>query len=499
MIGEERRRKPRRGSLARNFIHLGLGQVATTVLTILFSAALGRMLGDHDYGVMYLLTSIATFIFVVAEWSQGAILIRDAARDHEATGNLLGSALATRLVLALIGCVVAFIGMSVMGYEMHTRLMAGLLILCWIPQYLAYSVGWAFRSWERMDRDAILNVTIKLAMLLTTVTCLSLGGHLTVLMLTWSIAGCVGVVMALFMYKRLHMPKIVATAATMRSLMRSGAPLVVMSLTIFLEPVINTNILFRLTGADVVGWYGAAWVIAGSLLAPATVLSSAMYPRLSMALGDKVEFKRTFDRSFRIILLLAVLGGVGTYLFANVPVKIIYGDKFAAAGDNLRAFAPVLVLMYLDMFLGLATVAAGKTTRLAIAKVGAVALTTALAFWLIPYCHARFGNGGLGVMYAMALGEIVMLTANALLVPEVFDGRTLGNLVRSLLAGAATVLLFELLPALNPFLGIPLCVIAFGVAALLTGAVRRSDLDTFLGTLKKKPPLASDVEARADQ
>lgn len=495
MMGSERRRKPRRGSLARNFIHLGLGQAATTVLTILFSGTLFRMLGDSAFGLLYLLTTIATFTFVVAEWSQGAILIRDAARNHESTGNLLGSALVTRVGLALIGCVVAFIGMWVLGYEAHTRLLACLLILCWIPQYLAYSVGWAFRSWERMDRDAVLNVTIKLAMLLGTIACLSLGGQLMGLVLTWSIAGSVGIAMALFMYRRLHMPKIVATAATMRSLMRDGAPLVVMSLTIFLEPLINTNILFRLTESSVVGWYGAAWTIAGSLLAPATVLSSAMYPRLSMALGDKVEFKRTFDKSFRLILLLAVLGGVGTFLFADVPVKLIYGETPAA--ETLRAFAPVLVLMYLDMFLGLATVAAGKTTRLAIAKVGAVALTTGLAFLLIPYCHSRFGNGGLGVMYAMVLGEIVMLTANALLVPEVFDGRTLGNLFRSLLAGAATVLLFELLPAFTPFLGIPLCVLAFGVAALLTGAVKRSDVETLLGTLKKKPPLPSEVQERA--
>jgi hypothetical protein len=61
------------------------------------------------------------------------------------------------------------------------------------------------------------------------------------------------------------------------------------------------------------------------------------------------------------------------------------------------------------------------------------------------------------------------------------------------------VLLFELLPAMTPFIGIPLCVAAFGAAALLTGAVRRSDVETLLGTLKKKPPQPAEVQARADQ
>jgi O-antigen/teichoic acid export membrane protein len=486
MIFSERRRKPRRSSLTRNLVHLGLGQVGTTILTILLSATLARLLGASDFGLLYLLTSIATFTFVIAEWSQGAILIREAARNHDTTGDLLGSTLLTRVAFALVGCVCVFAGLWVLGYDLRTRLLGSLLILCWLPQYLAYSIGWAFRAWERMDRDAVLNITIKLAMLLVTITCLELGGGLSVLVLTWAVAGSAGLAMGLFIYRRLHMPRIAASASTMRVMFLDGAPLVVMSLTVFLEPLINTNILYRLTSSTVVGWYGASWTIAGSLLAPATVLGWAMYPRLSIALDDKAEFRATFDKSFRLVLLLAVLGAVGTYLFANVPVKIIYGENFAAAATNLRAFAPVLLLMYVDIFLGLAAVALGRTTRLAIAKVVAVVVSAVAAFAFVPYSQERFGNGGLGVMFALTFGELLMLTANAILVPEIFDRRAVGNVCRSLGAGAATLLLFQLLPHFTPLLGIPLCVIVFAGAAMLTGAVTKSEVETLLGNLRKK-------------
>ncbi len=84
-----------------------------------------------------------------------------------------------------------------------------------------------------------------------------------------------------------------------------------------------------------VGWFGAAWVIAGTLIAPATVLDSAMYPRLSAASGNPAEFKRTFAMSFRPLFLLAVLTSAGTWLFAEVPVQLIYGlDKFGRASKS---------------------------------------------------------------------------------------------------------------------------------------------------------------------
>jgi O-antigen/teichoic acid export membrane protein len=314
--------------------------------------------------------------------------------------------------------------------------------------------------------------------------------------LSWSLAGTIGLAMALFMYRRLRLPGIVASLATARGLLQDGAPLVLMSLTIFLEPVINNQILFGLTSPTVVGWYGAAWTIGGTLLAPATILSSAMYPRLSRALGDKAEFKRTFSMSLRPIMLLAVLGAVGTFLFAYVPINVIYSlEKAAPSAQILRAFAPVLLLMYLDMFLGLAAVAAGKTTQLAITKIVAVALTAGLAFLLIPVCERRFGNGGLGVMFAMGIGELWVFAVNTILITEVFDRRTIGNMCRFLIAGAATVLLFWYTPAITPFLGIPLCVLVFGGLALAVGAVRRSDFDMLLGSLRRATGPAQDGAA----
>jgi len=472
--------------MVRNFMHLGLGQVATTILTILLSYAVARALSPSDFGLMYLLTSITTFAYVVVDWGHGSYIIREAARHPDKAGELLGSALALRTAVALFACVVVVAATWVLGYDVRTRVLSGALMIGWLPQYLGLSFGWIFRSRERMDREAQLNVVLKLVTLIASIACLALGAHVQGLILAWSIAGCLTLVLAIAMYRGLHLPTLTASVVTARQLLHGGAPIFAMTLAVAIQPFVNANILYKMASPEVVGWFGAAWVIAGTLIAPATVLDSAMYPRLSATAGNAVEFKRTFDISFRPLLLLAVLGAAGTYLFAEVPVKLIYGlDKFRPAADTLRAFAPTLFLLFIDIFLSMVILAAGKSVRLAGVKVASVALTTGLVFILVPLWQARFSNGGVGVMYAMAIGELPMFVAAVILIREVIDRHTISDVIRSLAAGAATVLLFRLMPPFTSFLAIPLCVLVFGGLSLLIGAVRKSDIEALLSSSRK--------------
>ncbi len=313
-------------------MHLGLGQVATTILTILLSATLARSLGAPDFGLLYLLTAIATFAYVVVDWGHGPYIVREVARNPDRSGDLLGSAMVVRTVVAALSCVVAVASTWALGYDVRTRVLAGALIVAWMPQALGMSFGWVFRGHERMDRDALLNVALKLATLLASIACLAWGGRLLGLIAAAAVAGSLTIAISIGMYRSMQLPRITVSLSTARELLRDGAPFLAIALAVAVEPYFNANILFKMSSPEVVGWYGAAWNIAGTLLAPVTILGATMYPRLSAAAGNPTEFKRAFDMSFRPLLLVAALGAVGTYLFSDVAVGLIYGLRKFASG-----------------------------------------------------------------------------------------------------------------------------------------------------------------------
>ncbi len=63
------------GTVARNAFHLVLGQIASTIMAIAFSAVLGRSLGAHGYGLYYLITTLTMFAFVIVEWGQPLVVL----------------------------------------------------------------------------------------------------------------------------------------------------------------------------------------------------------------------------------------------------------------------------------------------------------------------------------------------------------------------------------------------------------------------------------------
>jgi O-antigen/teichoic acid export membrane protein len=488
----EQKSEPRRGGMARNFIHLGLGQAATTLLSAMLSFVVGRMLTTAEFGLMFLLYSICAFTFVVIDWGHGTLVIREASRHHGRAGELLGTTLTMRTIGAFLAAPIVFLVTWALDYPMLTRVLAVVVILSSLPQYLGLSFGWIFRSRERMDRDALINVVFKFSNLVFATTCLLLGGRVLGLMLVCGLAGCLTLFLAISIYRKLQLPALTTSKATSRELLRDGAPIFAMTLAVAIEPVVNANILFKMSSADVVGWYGAAWTIAGTLIAPATVLATAMYPRMSPAADDPVEFKRLVNVSFRPLLLLAVLGTVGTYLFAEVPVAIIFGlPKFAPSADIVRAFSLLLLLMYISLFLSTVALSLGRATRLATTKIIAVMMVVGMAFFLVPFCQERFGNGGLGVIFAMAIGELLIVCVSWAIVREAIDGRTVADLLRGLVAGAATLLLFKVIPDLSPFLGIPLCILVFGAVAWMVRLMKASDVQMLVASLRKKSPPAA--------
>jgi PST family polysaccharide transporter len=481
--------RPPRGGMVQNMVHLGLGQVATTVLTILLSAAIARTLGAADFGLLYLLTSVATFAYVFVDWGHGLYIPREVARRPERAGHLLGSVLALRAATALITCLVTMAIVWLIGYDLPIRGLAAITIISFLPMYLALSYAWIFRGRERMDFEAIITVVLKFSSLILSLICLALGGQVLALILVSIVSGSITFVVANALYRRLGLPPLTVTIATARELLRDGAPMLAILLAISVQPYINANMLYILAPPEVLGWYAAAWNMAGTLLSPAVIFTGTMYPRLSKVAARKGEFTLALRMAFRPLLLIALLGAIGTFLFADAGVSLIYSrQKFAPAGVILQAYAPTLLLLYVNMMFGMAILATGRTAPLAWAKLASLVVTTTLAVVLIPWSQARYANGGVGLMFALAGGELLMVVATVVFIRDVINKCMLIDLLRGLAVGAVTIAIMRLIPVVPWFVGVPLCIGVFLVLCLPVRLLNRNDLQLLIASFSKRGP-----------
>ncbi|HEX6736969.1 MAG TPA: oligosaccharide flippase family protein, partial [Vicinamibacteria bacterium] len=447
-----------RGTVARNALFLVAGQAATTVLAVAFSALLGRTLGAADFGVYYLVSTMAAFAYVLAEWGQPLLVIREAAREPARAGALLGSTLVLRAALALLVTVPAGLAAWALGYGARTTWLAVLLILALLPVFLAQAYGMVFRARDRMGRDAAVSVTNKAVLLAAAWPALALGAGIPGVVLATALAGLLALGLAAASHRLLDGPRLSVSAETSRELLAAGAPILAMTAAASVQPYLDAIILSRLAPAAAMGWYGAARNMLGTLLAPAAILGAAAYPQLARVSGDAQALRREVGAALRPVLFLGALAAVGTWLFAGTAVALVYGASgFGPAAAILEVFAPGLFLLFLDILLGNVIYACGGGSAFAAAKVASVAVGTALDFVLIPIFQRRYGNGGMGVVLAFALSELVVF-AGAL---RGLRRGTLGagaalDVARALGAAAATLLLFRLLPPLPAWAAVPL-------------------------------------------
>lgn len=476
-------------ALARNAFHLLLGQLCTTALAIVQSAALGRSLGPEDFGLYFLVTSMTTFAFVFVEWGQPLFVIREVARHPERAGGLLGSALLLRVVFAAAISVPAYVAAWLLGYDARTRGLSLLFIATTLPYFLAQGYGMVFRGRDHMGRDAAISIANKALGLALILPALAVGGSLGSVAIALGVAGMAALVFARRLYHRMDASPVRATRERAREILLGGLPIIAMSAAVSAQPYIDAVMLSKLAPANAVGWYGAARNVLGTLLAPAVILGAAAYPRLSRASSDPAQFRHEVRAALRPMLLLGALGGTGTYLFGDFAVSLIYGkSEFGPAASVLRWFSPGMFLLFVDMLLSNVLLAAGRPKGFAVAKVLSVAVSTGLNYLLIPFFQARYGNGGIGIVVAFALSELVVFVGVLFIIPR----GTLGagvprDFARALAAGGATALAIGALPPLAPLLAIPLCITLFGACSFALGLIRRDDVALVKSLLGPKP------------
>src|SRR5262245_59554917 len=223
------------GIVRRNAFHLLVGQIASTVLSIAFSAVLARMLGAADFGVYFLVMSLSNFAYVAVDWGQSVYLIRAVARRPEDAGVLLGSSLILRSAFAGLAVILTMLTACLLGYEMRIQLLAGLTVACLLPLALSQPYGYLFRGRDRMDLDAMVSVTAKALAAAMAIPALLLGGHLPTAILIQALAGAGALGVAILLARRIGLPAPSPNRATMWEIAAAGGSVAVFSLAVSVE------------------------------------------------------------------------------------------------------------------------------------------------------------------------------------------------------------------------------------------------------------------------
>jgi O-antigen/teichoic acid export membrane protein len=439
-------------------------------------------------GILYTVLAVSSFAYVIVDWGQGTYLVREMARGRTDEPRLIGSALLIRLAAVVLLSAVGVAVAVPLGYSGQIVVLTLLAMISGIPATLLAPFACSFRSRDRMDVDAFVNIVGKAMTLVATAVAMRLGGGLTEVILMQAVGGVSTLLAGAIAAVRLDIKLAAPAMKVLRELLRHGAPLAIFSLVIASQSFIEIMMLSALAGAAVVGWYGASTNILGIVISPAMILLAATFPELSRASRSLPDLRRMIDATGRVMFIAAGFTSSALYLFADHMVAIIYGHgRFVETASILRVSALFVPLLFLVLVLASAMNAVGRNKAMAVISIVRIAICVILNWLLIGYWQQRFGNGAVALVIIAGVAEIPAAIACLALLPKGAVGSTVTlNMVRACVVASCTVVPLSMLQPLGLLYLTPLFALLFSVTAVVTRLVLPSDLRLAMEMVRNK-------------
>lgn len=466
----------------------GATQLLTWALSWVLLIVLPRFLGDAGFGKLFFAVSYGTVFSTLINLGMNTYITKQVAvargegrRLGADLRKLAANVLTVKLILAMAVYLLQSTIIFWLPYDTETRHAVLIVGAATAVGSLTLTAAGIFQGLETLLAPSIALVAEKVA---TTLACavLLLTGY-GLLAVAWVYLGAALLnAMIVFAFLSRRMPLRPAwNSPVIRQVFIGGLPFLIW--VVFGEIYVRIDVLMlsMMASAAVVGWYGAAFRVYGTLLFVPHILNTAVFPALAR-MGSEgnadADFSRATERLFGYLLAVAVPIAVGTVLIADPFLLLLYGaGPFQSAGIPLKIFGLSILLVCIDVLLGSTLIAKGKEKAWSLMAIAAAVFNPVMNLWMIPLTQSRFGNGGIGAATATLLTEaLMMIGALALMPAGILSRRSLATALRAVAAACSMALFLSLLPWTSIFVMVPVGAGVYTLLALLFRVVPWADL-----------------------
>jgi O-antigen/teichoic acid export membrane protein len=357
-------------------INLAIGLATAFVLS--------RYLGVEGFGQFNYLFAFFYFFLTINDFGVNTIVVREASKQRERAGEMIGAMLSFKLLLAVGSVLAAWTTIWLMDFpeKLRNALFVYALILPVIALQLPAAI---FQVLLKLEYPSLIGIFSRMLGFLMLMIMVWMGYGLAALVLVLVLAEVASMLLLLKYARSFVRPAWRIDVILWKEVLQSSITLGIMGLFVALINRVGFIMLERMTDMQQVGLYSAAYKVTNLLEAFPLMVMGTVYPLMSRYASEDLDKLRSlYKKSVLYLGLMAVPMGIGITLLAPFIVRILFGEQFAGADRGLMILVWSTVFLYLALSGGNLLISMGKEkVSLYLNMIGA-GLSIALNFLLIP-------------------------------------------------------------------------------------------------------------------
>jgi PST family polysaccharide transporter len=474
-------------TITRNTAFALAAQIATASFTAILTIVLVRVLGPEDYGVFALALSVASLVFLPADFGISQSTARFVAEhrgQRDSIAEVMADGLKLKFATSGLICVVLFVLAEPIADVYNVPEMT------WPLRGVALALfGQSMMGFYRTAFEAIGQVRLNLRLVFSE-SAVEAGASIALVLAGAGVVGAAfgraigyafGTLLALELARRTIGSRGISLrgspAGRLRQIASYAGALLIIDAVFAAMTQIDILLIGAILGTSAVGIFQAPAKLITFLHYPGLALSAGISPRLARGPqgGPNVA---AFATGIRYLMILQGMLVVPTVVWATPITDLILGDEFAESAEVMRALAPLTFLFGIAPIVSVGVNYLGEARRRIPIAIVALVVNFAVSIVLLYEIGVVGSAIGADVAYLIYVPAHFWICKRMIGLPV---RPVLVTLARTLVAAgamAAAMLAFgyhELEPW-EWFAGGAAGVAAYCLAMVVTGEISRSEL-----------------------
>lgn len=314
--------------VAKNTGILIAGKIIGEAIGLLTAIFVIRYLGANNLGIYSFVFAYLGFFAIIIDFGISDILVREISRDRTRADRFIGNAIILNIILSLCALSLACLIISFFHYPSSVKLLVYIASLTFLLSF-RYVYAFMFQVDLRMEYSTLVNIVsklLKLALLLYLI-------FLKASLFWFIIVEVIIIFPEFFLIRRLSrrfvLPKFKIDLGIWKYFFKECWPIALIAAFIMIGHRIDQLMLFRMKGAQALGYYSAAAKLPEALIIFPSAFMASLFPLMSRYFKTSLQsLTQAYTLSFKYMLMLIIPVAVGATLLSRPIISLIYGESF---------------------------------------------------------------------------------------------------------------------------------------------------------------------------